>query len=41
MQIMEGTVAKLGENMVSGMDGMGSCFVKNMAGGVEMPLVLL
>ena len=34
-------LARLGENKTPGTDGMGSSFVKNLVGGIEMPLVLL
>jgi ribonuclease P/MRP protein subunit RPP40 len=34
-------LAKLGENKAPGTDGMGSSFVKNLVGGIEMPLVML
>ena len=34
-------LAKLGENKTPGTDGMGSSFVKNLVGGIEMPLILL
>ena len=34
-------LAKLGENKAPGTDGIGSSFVKNLVGGIEMPLVLL
>ena len=34
-------LASLGENKAPGMNGMGSSFVKNMVGGIEMPLVLI
>ena len=34
-------LAKLGENKAPGTDGMGSSLVKNLVGGIEMPLVLL
>ena len=34
-------LAKLGENKAPRTDGMGSSFVKNLVGGIEMPLVLL
>ena len=31
----------MGENKALGTDGMGSSFVKNMVGGIEMSLVLI
>ena len=34
-------MARLGENKAPGTDGMGSSFVKNLVGGIELPLVLL
>ena len=34
-------LAKLGENKAPGTDGIGSSFVKNLVGGIEMSLVLL
>ena len=34
-------LASLGENKAPGTDGMGSSFVKNMVGGIEIPLVLI
>ena len=34
-------LARLGENKAPGTDGMGSSFVKNLVGGIKMPVVLL
>ena len=34
-------LASLGENKAPGTDGMGSSFVKNIVGGIEIPLVLI
>ena len=34
-------LASLGENKAPGTDGMGSSFIKNMVGGIEIPLVLI
>ena len=34
-------LASLCENKAPGTDGMGSSFVKNMVGGIEIPLVLI
>ena len=34
-------LASLGENKAPGTDGMGSSFVKNMVGGIEILLVLI
>ena len=34
-------LASSGENKAPGTNGMGSSFVKNMVGGIEMPLVLI
>ena len=34
-------MAKLGDTKAPGTDGMGSSFVKNLVGGIEMPLVMM